>query len=36
MIVMPWAANRAFTHEVPAPRDALGQRISVTLRAFRG
>jgi alkylated DNA repair dioxygenase AlkB len=34
VIVMPWAANRAFTHEVPAPRDATGRRISVTLRAF--
>jgi alkylated DNA repair dioxygenase AlkB len=35
LIVMPWAVNRAFTHEVPAPRGAKGRRISVTLRAFR-
>jgi alkylated DNA repair dioxygenase AlkB len=34
VIVMPWATNRAFTHEVPAPRSATGRRISVTLRAF--
>jgi alkylated DNA repair dioxygenase AlkB len=34
VIVMPWATNRAFTHEVPAPRGASGRRISVTLRAF--
>jgi alkylated DNA repair dioxygenase AlkB len=35
VIVMPWAVNRAFTHEVPARRGATGRRISVTLRAFR-
>ncbi len=32
--VMPWATNRAFTHEVPAPGRATGRRISLTLRAF--
>lgn len=36
VIVMPWATNRAFTHEVPAPRGARGRRISLTLRAFHG
>lgn len=34
VIVIPWATNRAFTHEVPASSRARGRRISVTLRAF--
>lgn len=34
VIVVPWATNRAYTHEVPASRSARGRRISVTLRAF--
>jgi alkylated DNA repair dioxygenase AlkB len=36
VIVMPWATNLAFTHEVPATRGARGRRISLTLRAFHG
>jgi alkylated DNA repair dioxygenase AlkB len=34
LIVIPWETNRAFTHEVPAPRGARGRRVSVTIRAF--
>jgi alkylated DNA repair dioxygenase AlkB len=34
VIVIPWATNRAFTHEVPASKKTRGRRISVTLRAF--
>jgi alkylated DNA repair dioxygenase AlkB len=34
VIMMPWATNRAFTHEVPASSRATGRRISLTLRAF--
>ena len=34
VIIVPWATNRAYTHEVPASRSARGRRISVTLRAF--
>jgi alkylated DNA repair dioxygenase AlkB len=34
VIVIPWDTNRAYTHEVPAPRSARGRRISLTLRAF--
>jgi alkylated DNA repair dioxygenase AlkB len=34
VIVIPWATNRAYTHEVPARRGARGRRISVTIRAF--
>lgn len=34
VIVIPWGTNRAFTHEVPASKKALGRRISVTIRAF--
>lgn len=34
VIVIPWATNRAFTHEVPASAAARGRRISVTIRAF--
>lgn len=36
VIVIPWATNRAWTHEVPAPRGSRGRRVSVTLRAFHG
>lgn len=34
VIIIPWATNRAFTHEVPASAAARGRRISVTIRAF--
>jgi len=34
VIVIPWETNRAFTHEVPASKKALGRRVSVTIRAF--
>lgn len=34
VIIVPWATNRAYTHEVPASRGARGRRISVTIRAF--
>ncbi len=34
VIVVPWASNRAYTHEVPASAAARGRRISVTIRAF--
>ena len=34
VIVIPWETNRAYTHEVPASKKALGRRISVTIRAF--
>jgi hypothetical protein len=35
VIVMPFATNLAFTHEIPKPRRTeLGRRISITLRAF--
>jgi alkylated DNA repair dioxygenase AlkB len=35
VFAMPWATNRAYTHEVPAGRACSGRRISVTLRAFK-
>ncbi len=34
VVAIPWAVNQRFTHEVPAPRGAIGRRISITLRAF--
>lgn len=34
LIVIPWNTNRAWTHEVPAPKGSRGRRISVTIRAF--
>lgn len=34
VLIIPWDTNRAFTHEVPAPRAAQGRRISVTIRSF--
>jgi alkylated DNA repair dioxygenase AlkB len=34
VVVIPWATNRAFTHEVPASAAARGRRVSVTIRAF--
>lgn len=35
VIVLPFATNLAFTHEVPRPRShERGRRISITLRAF--
>jgi len=33
-LVMPWATNLAWTHEVPKMKKYRGRRISVTLRAF--
>lgn len=36
IIVIPWDTNRAWTHEVPAPKGSRGRRISVTIRAFHG
>jgi alkylated DNA repair dioxygenase AlkB len=33
-LVVPWATNLAWTHEVPKMKKYLGRRISVTLRAF--
>ncbi|MCB9741130.1 MAG: alpha-ketoglutarate-dependent dioxygenase AlkB [Alphaproteobacteria bacterium] len=35
VVLIPWATNLAFTHEVPKSAKAQGRRISVTLRAFR-
>jgi alkylated DNA repair dioxygenase AlkB len=32
--ILPWATNRAFTHEVTASKRFTGRRISVTIRAF--
>lgn len=34
VFILPWATNRAFTHEVTASKRLTGKRISVTLRAF--
>ena len=37
VIVLPFATNLAYTHEVPRPRSShgeTGRRISITLRAF--
>ncbi len=34
VVVIPWATNRAFTHEVPASKKQTGRRVSVTIRAF--
>ena len=33
-VVIPWATNQRFTHEVPRRAADRGRRISVTLRAF--
>ena len=33
-IVMPWATNLSWTHEIPKMKKYLGRRLSVTLRAF--
>ena len=35
-VVLPYATNRAFTHEVPRKKSDGGRRVSVTLRAFVG
>ena len=32
--IIPYATNRAWTHEIPKSKRALGRRISVTMRAF--
>lgn len=34
VIVLPWATNMAWTHEVPRGKRFPGRRVSVTLRAF--
>jgi alkylated DNA repair dioxygenase AlkB len=34
VLVLPHATNIAFTHEVPASKQRMGRRISVTVRAF--
>ena len=34
VLVLPYATNMAFTHEVPASKRRTGRRISVTIRAF--
>jgi len=34
VLVLPYATNLAFTHEVPASKQRTGRRISVTMRAF--
>jgi alkylated DNA repair dioxygenase AlkB len=34
VIVMPYAVNLAWTHEVPHSAKVVGRRISVTARAF--
>jgi alkylated DNA repair dioxygenase AlkB len=37
VLVLPWAVNQRFTHEVPyRPSKDSGRRISVTIRAFDG
>ena len=36
VVVMPWATNLAYTHEIPQAVRFHGQRVSVTLRAFEG
>lgn len=33
-LVMPWATNLSWTHEVPKMKKYTGRRVSVTLRAF--
>jgi len=35
-LVMPWATNLSWTHEVPKMKKYTGKRVSVTLRAFAG
>jgi alkylated DNA repair dioxygenase AlkB len=34
VLVLPYATNMVFTHEVPASKQHVGRRISVTIRAF--
>jgi alkylated DNA repair dioxygenase AlkB len=34
VLVIPYDTNKAYTHEVPAPKAKRGRRISVTIRAF--
>lgn len=36
VVVIPWATNRAWTHEVPHFNRYSGRRISITVRAFLG
>lgn len=35
VLVIPWETNRAWKHEVPKSRKAVGRRVSLTVRAFR-
>jgi alkylated DNA repair dioxygenase AlkB len=35
VLVLPYATNMVFTHEVPASKRRTGRRISVTMRAFK-
>ena len=35
VLIMPYATNQTWTHEVPATKKLAGKRISVTLRAFK-
>ena len=34
VLVIPWATNERWTHEVPRTKAAVGRRISLTFRAF--
>ena len=34
VLVLPYATNRAWTHEVPQSKRATGRRISLTFRGF--
>jgi alkylated DNA repair dioxygenase AlkB len=34
VLILPFETNLAFTHEIPASKQSVGKRISVTLRAF--
>lgn len=36
IVIIPWATNRAWTHEVPHFARYRGRRISITIRAFDG
>lgn len=35
VVVIPWATNKLFTHEVPYSEAYPGKRISITVRAFK-
>ena len=34
VFVLPWQTNQGWTHEIPRSKQAVGRRISLTLRAF--